>query len=284
MSKTDKARKRQQRAKASPPGRFGRKPVEANDNHANDNEAPVVLNGVELTGARAVRYSVALARIECPHPNLQCSGHQMMAEIERELAEMAERRQVEAGLEETRRLEALRGNDITASRIQGAKDAPEVSRDGLKSLTRPYWCPVLKKDRYPIDPGSTTYAALLRYRADYERMDPERGLTPPAIDPAHIRSGHGGANWEGKRRESARRVFCIHLMICGIQPSPSGKGESMPVLPRSHPAARAIRALEEIAGRGRLIRDMSSSGSVRTRIKEDLIRAADTCEIVYGLA
>ncbi|MEH6697213.1 MAG: hypothetical protein V7672_00795 [Brevundimonas sp.] len=283
MSKTDKAKKRYTRksgrAKAAVPRMIG-----ANDNHANDNASPVLVSGLELTGGRAMRFHVATARIASDSIQTQRAGHQMMAELEREIAELLQRREVDQGLDETRDLERLRGNEIVASKTQGARDAPEITRDGLKSLTRPYTDRDTGISITPIDPGSTTYAALLRYRADYERMDPERGLTPPAIDPSQVRGSHGGATWEDKRRESARRVFCIHLMICGIQPSPTGRGESMPILPREHPAARAIRALEDIAGKGRMIRDMASSGSVRTRIKEDLLRAADTCEIVYGLA
>lgn len=46
---------------------------------------------------------------------------------------------------------------------------------------------------------------------------------------------------------------------------------------------RAIYALNEIAGKGANVRDLASSGSVRARVREDLIFALDACAIAYGL-
>lgn len=57
----------------------------------------------------------------------------------------------------------------------------------------------------------------------------------------------------------------------------------MPSLPAGHPTMRAIYALERIAGRGDNLSDMTTSGSGRTRIREDLAFALDACAIVYGL-
>lgn len=46
---------------------------------------------------------------------------------------------------------------------------------------------------------------------------------------------------------------------------------------------RATYALNEIAGKGANILDLASSGSVRARIRDDLIFALDACAIAYGL-
>jgi hypothetical protein len=46
---------------------------------------------------------------------------------------------------------------------------------------------------------------------------------------------------------------------------------------------RAIHALVEIAGKGANLLDLATSGSVRARIREDLIFALNACAIAYGL-
>lgn len=46
---------------------------------------------------------------------------------------------------------------------------------------------------------------------------------------------------------------------------------------------RAIHALVEIAGKGANLGDMTASGSVKARIREDLIFALEACAITYGL-
>ena len=49
------------------------------------------------------------------------------------------------------------------------------------------------------------------------------------------------------------------------------------------PVMRAIHTLNEIAGNGANVLDVATSGSVRARIREDLIFGLDACAIAYGL-
>jgi hypothetical protein len=121
------------------------------------------------------------------------------------------------------------------------------------------------------------------YRADYERIDPEKMLTPPQLDPEKVSVVRGGDGWDHKRREIEERVFGIHLMICGVDAPTATERRALPRLPAGHPAVRAILALTEIAGKGANIRDMANSGGVRARIRGDLEFALDACAIVYGL-
>lgn len=244
-SKAQKLRqKRQNRQGPSAPRVIG-----ANDNiaTANDNEA----DGKLLTEAQLARIDEARAK---------------------------------GDLEELRGLEALRGVEIAPSRIEGAIGVAEATRDGLKNLTRGWTDRTTKQAMPPaLDPHGTLYAAGLLYRTDYERLDPEKKLTPPTL----LREGKtqsGGDDYANKIAESWDRVRTIHLMIAGVQPSREpGRRPNMPSLPAGHPAMRAIHALQEIAGKGRALSDMTTSGSVKARIRDDLIHALEACEIVYGL-
>jgi hypothetical protein len=243
-SKAERRRKRQNRQGPSAPRVIG-----ANDNiaTANDNEI-----GRPLTEAQLARIEEARAR---------------------------------GDLEELRGLEALRGVEIVASKIEGAVGVPEATRDGLKNLTRGWTDRVAKQSMPPaLDPHGTLYAAALLYRTDYERLDPEKKLTPPTL----LREGKtqsGGDDYANKIAESWDRVRTIHLMIAGVERSrDQSRRPNMPNLPAGHPSMRAIHALQEIAGKGRALSDMTTSGSVKARIRDDLLHALEACEIVYGLA
>lgn len=247
---TSKAERRRIKRQARRQGPSAPRVIGANDNiaTANDNE----VTGKPLTEAQLARIDEARAKTD---------------------------------LEELRGLEALRGLEITPSRIEGAVGVPEATRDGMKNLTRGWTDRVTKEPMPPaLDPHGTLYAAGLLYRTDYERLDPEKKLTPPTL----LREGKsqsGGDDYANKIAESWDRVRTIHLMIAGVEPSREpGRRPNMPNLPAGHPSMRAIHALQEIAGKGRALSDMTSSGSVKARIREDLIHALEACEIVYGLA
>jgi len=60
-------------------------------------------------------------------------------------------------------------------------------------------------------------------------------------------------------------------------------GGSLPRWPAANLAMRAIHALEHIAGRGDNLGEMTKSGSVKIRIREDLIFGLDARAIAYGL-
>lgn len=272
MSKLSKQKARARKgrfAKPSLPRAIG-----ANDNHpaaVNDNAAPVMIRGVRLTDNQAYRFNLAEERIASDDLANQRLGHLMMEALEKEISNRATGAAVDAALEERRGLEALRGYDIGRSTIEGAVGAPHLSRDGLETLLT------------AKSITKTQHAAGMLYRIDYERIDPEKLLTPPQLDPEKVSVSHGGDNWDTKRREIEERVFGIHLMICGVDGPTQEERRSLPRWPAGHPAMRAIHALEQIAGKGLNVLDMAKSGSVRARIREDLIFALDACAIVYGL-
>jgi len=271
MSKADRAKKREQRkryAKPSTPRAIG-----ANDNieAANDNTAPVSIRGVRLTDSQALRFVAAEAKVASPDLDQQRDGQRMFRALDAEIDARILERDAKENLEELRSLEALRGLDIGVSDHEKARGAPRASRDGLETL---------------LTAGSITrtqHAAGILYRADYERIDPEKQLTPPQLDPEKINVVRGGDGWDQKRREIEERVFGIHLMICGVAAPTKDERRAMPRLPMGHPAARAIHALNEVAGKGSNIRDLANGGSARARIRDDLEFALDACAITYGL-
>ena len=57
----------------------------------------------------------------------------------------------------------------------------------------------------------------------------------------------------------------------------------MPALPAGHPIMQAIYVLEEVAGKGSNLRDLTASGSVRARLSKALTLALGCCAIVYEL-
>ena len=261
--------RRKRQNKPSAPRRIG-----ANDNApmiANDNTTPTTIRGVKLTENQRYRMKLAGERLASDDMGNRRLGHRMLEALELEIETKGVANDVEAGLHERRGLEALRGYEIGASQIEGAVGAPRITRDGLETL---------------LTGGAITliqHAAGMRYRTDYEAIDPEKGLTPPSIDQTRniVRGGDGYAQ---KRREIEERVFGIHCMICGV-PEPTSKEDrrSLPNWPAGHPAMRAIHALNHVAGRGDNLSDMTTSGSVKARIRQDLIFALDGCAIVYGL-
>jgi hypothetical protein len=272
MSKQSKAKARLRK------GRF-QKPslprvIGANDNQpqaVNDNAAPVTIRGVRLTDGQGYRFAQAQEQIASDRLDTQRAGHRTMEALDREIDARSTGAAVEAALEERRGLEALRGYEIGKSKIEGAVGAPHLSRDGLETLLT------------AKSITKTQHAAGMLYRADYERIDPEKMLTPPQLDPEKLNVVRGGDGWDHKRREIEERVFGIHLMICGVDAPTATERRALPRLPAGHPAMRAIHALVEIAGKGANLGDMTASGSVKARIREDLIFALEACAITYGL-
>lgn len=78
-------------------------------------------------------------------------------------------------------------------------------------------------------------------------------------------------------------MFGIHWMICGVGAPKDGQRAALPALPKGEPTMRALHALNEIARKGAKVLDLASSGSVRARIREDLIFGLVACAIAYGL-
>jgi hypothetical protein len=283
MSKSDRQKKRSQRRRQGP---F--KPivgtVGANDNiaTANDNGGPIVIRGITLTANQAHRMEVAEARLATRDPTLQRLGRDAMGTLDAEIDRAIASREREEAEREMQELAAGRGD--TYSRGSGSDATLSIRRDGLETLAA-------KRKRAD---GTTVaaitsnqYAAGLRYRADYERLDPERKLTPPSPDSIKGPS-HGGEGWDAKLREAHDRMMRVRLMIAGVDINPSWTpGDftraAMPRFSEGHPVTRAIKALDDVAGKGKNIREMASGGRARARLVDDLTFALDACAIVYDL-
>lgn len=267
MSKADRAKKRQQRkryAKPSMPRAIG-----ANDNieFANDNTAPVSIRGVRLTDSQALRFMAAEAKVASPDLDQQRDGQRMFRALDAEIDARILERDAKENLEELRSLEALRGFDIGVSDHEKARGAPRASRNGLETL---------------LTAGSITrtqHAAGLRYRADYEMLDPEKGLTPPTLDPALRNIVRGGEGFAQKRREREEFVRDLEAMIQEEDRTFRGALGKSDV----ERLGRAVWALREVAGKGGSLLSLTSSGSMRTLIAEALIVALDCAAIAYGL-
>lgn len=269
MSKADRRKKRQRYAKPSAPGSW-RRPVEANDNHANDNLERVKINGVWLTENQALRYHDAVANLASRDLTKRRAAESVLLQLEHEVRARIEDKVVERGLKERHELEALRGMAVGVSDIEGAVGIAMVTKDGLAHLFA----------RNSITKQQHT--AGQRFRTDYEKLNPERQLTPPQLDPAKENVPHGGDNWDDKRTEAIDRLHCIYRMICGVDGAPGDKG-MMPLLPRDHPSMRSIAALNLIAGQGFLINELATGSRARARMKDDLTFALDACAIVHDI-
>lgn len=263
MSKADRRKKRQRYAKPSAPRAIG-----ANDNIAvaNDNMAPVTIRGVTLTDGQAWRFADAERRIADPDLAVQRIGHRMLEALDQEIDARLAGQTATRDLEELRGLEALRGLSIGVSKHEGSKGAPRASRDGLETL---------------LTAGSITrtqHAAGLRYRDDYELLDPEKGLTPPSIDQTR-KITRGGDGFAVKRREREEFVRDLEAMIQEEDRTFRG------ALGRSdvERVGRAVWALREIAGKGSNLLSISGNGSRRALVSDSLLVALECAAIAYGL-
>lgn len=267
MSKQSKAKAKLRKgryAKPSPPRMIG-----ANDNHpaaVNDNAAPVTIRGVRLTEGQQARFAVAEEKLKDRSLEVRRHGHRIMDALDREIDARRQADGAARDLEELRSLEALRGLEIGVSNQQGTAGAPRASRDGLETLFT------------HKSISSVQHAAGLRYRADYELLDPEKGLTPPSIDQTRkiVRGGDGFAQ---KRREREEFVRDLEAMIQEEDLTFRG------ALGRSEVerVGRAVWALREIAGKGSSVMSLSASGSIQTRISRSLRTALNCAAIAYGL-
>lgn len=259
-----KARTRKRYAKPSTPRVIG-----ANDNIAvaNDNSAPVMIRGVMLTDSQAIRFMAAEAKIASADRDIQRAGHRMLEALSREIDQKLMEEAVAGALDELRGLEALRGMEIGVSTHEKARGAPRASRDGLetlltaKSITR------------------TQHAAGMRYRADYELLDPEKGLTPPLLDPSLRNIIRGGEGFAEKRQQRERFIRDLEAMIQAEDRTFRGALGRTDV----QRLGRAVWALREVAGKGVNLLTLTSSGSGRAAIGEALIVGLDCAAIAYQL-
>lgn len=267
MSKLSKSKARIRKgryAKPSPPRMIG-----ANDNHpaaVNDNAAPVTIRGVRLTEGQQARFLIADEKLKDRSLEVRRHGHRILEALEREIDARLRAEGAARDLDELRGLEALRGLEIGVSKQQGTAGAPRASRDGLETLFT----------RQSI--SSVQHAAGLRYRADYELLDPEKGLTPPALDQTRniVRGGDGFAQ---KRREREEFIRDLEAMIQDEDPTCRAALGTSDV----ERVGRAVWALREIAGKGSTLMALSSSGSAQKQTSLALHTALDCAAIAYGL-
>lgn len=232
----------------------------------------------DLTQDEIDRLTAADKNLTSPDMAVRKTATQTIINIQRAARARATAASVGAAKAEVFALEALRGAEVE----QDAKEGSPIrvlTRDGLETLSTAR----KRKDGRTIPPLLTRnqYAAGLRYRHDYEMIDPERTLTPPSPDRV-AGPVHGGDGWDKKRLEIEQRIWTIHLMIAGVE-AREGQHSAMPALPDRHPARRAIHVLNEVAGKGTNLWNLSQSGSVRFRNSEALKQALDCAAIVYGL-
>ncbi|MFC7378254.1 hypothetical protein [Brevundimonas sp. GCM10030266] len=258
-------KKRQRRQQPSAPRMIGA----SNDNHqlgANDND--VVVNGITLNAAQARRFKVAVEHEASADPVLQRAGRIALLALERELGAAAYEAHRKAAEAETVALEEARGGVVeTSDRKEHAGRKRITSRDGLETL---------------LTAGSITqlqYAAGMRYRADYELLDPEKGLTPPALDRAAA-AIHGGEGWAKKRAERERFVVDLERAIQAQDRTFKG------ALGRTdlERIGRAVWVIREIAGKGINLRHQTASGSTIHRLSGSLRLALDCAANRYSAA
>lgn len=256
-------KKRQRKQTPSAPRIIGA----SNDNHllgANDNE--VVVNGITLNAAQARRFTVATEQAASSDPVLMRAGRIALLALERDLGAVAFEAHRKAAEEETVALEELRGGKVETSDRKEHRGRKRItSRDGLETL---------------LTAGSITqiqYAAGMSYRADYEMLDPEKGLTPPALDRT-IAPVNGGEGWAKKRAERERFVANLERAIQAQDRTFKGAlGQTD--LERT---GRAVWVIREIAGKGRNAFQLTLSGSIQTRLVRSLRAALDCAAMLYG--
>lgn len=238
--------------------------IGANDNETNDNAA-IVVRGVTLNASQARRLDAAERLRAQTDIVSRTAGLKAMTELEAEIEAARAKAIREIDEAETRGLAERRGDDVARSE---EKDAPlKVTRDGLETM------------RSTGSISQNLYVAGMRYRLDFERVDAASGLTPPVADGARKHT-KGGDGFQKKVLESELRIRAVHRTIAGV---PIG-GDAMPLLPPSHPINEAIWILDRVAGEGQNLRDLTQSGSVRTRLAAALVRALTAAAKVYEVA
>jgi hypothetical protein len=243
--------------------------IGANDNGAgtaNDNEA-LVISGTRLNESQARRFRQAVLAVASPDLRQRREGREAMLRLEEEIEAAQQAIRVANDIAETVELESLRGSQIeTSDRKEHEGRKRIASRDGLETLMT------------ARSLSANQFAAGLRFRTDYELLDPEKGLTPPALDQTRNIT-RGGEGWAKKRTQ--RELFVRDLEKLIQEEDRTFKG------PNGRTAVertgRAVWALREIAGKGSNLRSLSNSGSVQRSISEALVLALDCAALAYGL-
>jgi hypothetical protein len=220
-----------------------------------------------LTIDQAKRARRADDRLKSDDPKKRAAAIAELLAIGEEVSRRVEAYRKANDNAELEHLEGLRGGVFAEPKRQEPQDRKRIaSRDGLETLLTAHSITI------------TQHAAGLRYRADYELLDPEKGLTPPAIDQTR-KIVRGGDGWAQKRLERELFVRDLEAMIQDEDRSFRGANGRSAV----EKVGRAVWALREVAGKGSNLLTLSSSGSVRASMSAALILALDCAAIAYGL-
>jgi hypothetical protein len=279
VTRSSKRRRNRQRAKASAP----RVIVTANDDApyiANDN-AQADVGGILLTTDQTRRLRLAEENAASNDHQRKVAGRAALVQLEAEIEAAKARARQAADLVETTALEAARGSAVEVSNDPKSRGRIEVrNRDGLTTAATGRSD---AKGRLITPPVIDTiqHAAALRYRVDYEHLNPGRALTPP--DPEGARKiVRGGDGWAQRLKDIGDRVRRIDLMICGIDPD-ADRPMIPSHLPQSHRYRRAMIVIRMVAGEGVSLNAIAKAGAVRERWASALRHALDQAAIVYGL-
>lgn len=275
MSKSDRKRKRDRKRYEAPsaPGSWKRPTagkVEANDNHANDNVSLVKIGDLWLTAGQSVRYHEALRKLASASLDQKRDGQTSLDALEDEIAEAREAKRMKAVRKEIADLEARRGGALTVEQARDIRgqtsERLRVPRDGLETLA---------------NAGSITRRELIagaRFRADLEKIDPERQLTPQAIDGAR-KITRGGEGFQKKRLEAELRIREVHCRIMGVPVD----GDAWPLLDPGHPKLETIRVLEAVAGKGLTMSALTNNFRMRAKLLAFLKAGLNAAAEVYGV-
>jgi hypothetical protein len=248
---------------------------------ANDNDRMEV-GGVLLTVDQTRRFRRAEENAASEDHRLKVSGRAALVQLEAEIEAALSRQRIAADLAETAALEAARGSEVVVSNDPKNRGRVEVrGRDGLTTAATGRYDAAGNLLTPPVI-DEIQHAAALRYRFDYEHLNPGRALTPP--DPAGARKiVRGGDGWAQRLEEIGDRLRRIDLMICEIDLELDEP--MLPVhLPESHRYRRAMTVIRLVAGEGVSLNAIAKAGSVRDRWASALRHALDNAAIVYGLA
>jgi len=244
--------------------------VEANDNHANDNVSLVKIGDVWLTAGQSVRYHEALRKLASASLDQKRAGQASLDALEDEIAEAREAKRMKAVRKEIADLEARRGGALTVEQARDTRgqtsERLRVPRDGLETLA---------------SAGSISRRELIagaRFRADLEKIDPERQLTPQAIDGAR-KITRGGEGFQKKRLEAELRIREVHCRIMGVPVD----GDAWPLLDPGHPKLETIRVLEAVAGKGLTMTALTNNFRVRAKLLAFLKTGLNAAAAVYGV-
>ncbi|MET4683746.1 hypothetical protein [Brevundimonas faecalis] len=125
---------------------------------------------------------------------------------------------------------------------------------------------------------SVQSAAGLLYRRDYERLDPERSLTPPPLDGRRRKAVRCDVGWTERGRRRGLFIRDLEGVIQRRDPTFQGALGWRPI----DRVGVAVWMLREVAGKGRSLRALSSDPPTLRRMLKGLRMALDCSSVAYG--